>query len=1500
MKNLNLFRKSARGSEGSTLVSAVVRPSFDRRSTVVKHLAFMLLFLLGSLNVWGAEITYTFNSKSWDATSGGSAANWTSGKDGAGFSNNGIQVTTNASGANGTSPISFTNVTKVVCTYNTNASKGKGTIDVQVGTNDAKSVNWAYSGSASGTSANFTAVVNYSTPETGNVKITLNTTTNSIYLVSVTITTQSSNPEVNVSPASWDFGTVHASAEASKVFSVSGSNLTAGNLTLTVPDGFSVDPSSIAVDGTLAATNVTVSKNTSTEDDYAGNLSITGGGLESEKTVALTMTVDADPAPTGTFELYSGDITEGDYVICSGTTALKNELASNTNYIGYETVIVSENTITDPSDALIWHIAQSGEYWTIYNATADNYAASTGAKNKGQVIADGTDDKALWAASGTSSYEFVNKANTAASVNSNLRYNNGYGFACYGTGTGAALTLYKLSDGKEAAGLAYDDSDLSNLVKLGGTFTAPTLTNPNSLSVTYTSSNTDVVEVNASTGALTIKAVGVAEITASFAGNDDYKAGSAAYTIFVAEQAGTAGDPLTEASAKALIDLGCTLSAHVTGVAASQDATNYTITLSGGFEFYKTKDLNNVDFTSAYVSAGDKVTAFGQLTKFNSTYELANGCYLTSYTASTISKTHIANDQATAYTVAQALVYAADAVTYDLDDEVYVRGKVAVASTGLFSEKYLTYSISDDGTNENVLKVYNGLGVNGADFTSIDDIKVGEIVIVKGKLYDFKGTKELTDNELVWKKPVATIAIDNMALEFEEERTISATITPDAAVSTVSYSIKEGSDDCITLAAGKVTAKSVAGTATIIATIDATDDYEGATKEFTVTVAATDTRKVAVIDGITAVSGTLVTETAGSHKDKEYISYAALKGNAANAPAIPSGKSFVRIYQNGGYLAINAVKGCLIDEVIVSIPSDCNPTTIAVGTDEENLPTTGGSSATAGNNFSTGTGLNSQNVYLVCLGTDKNHRLEVGAITVKYNGDPISVKSIALSGEYQTEFTKNATFNHDGVVVTATYTDDSQADVTTLAEFSDPDMSTLGQKEITVSYGGKSTSYNIEVVAATLTEIALSGSYPTRFNMGDAFSHAGMTVTATYSDFSEEDVTASAIFSGYDMSVAGAQTVTVEFGGQSAEYQIIVVPENTDVLTADLIGVEGTSYVDWSDKTGFGTSSVYAGNSTNGSGANAGAIQLRYNASEEAKQAGIILTGSNGMVLKGFSVTVKSGSNTLNVYGKNTAYTSRLDLYSEDEATRGKLIGTVSATGALTLEEGVSYDDNYQYIGMRSNSGALYLSSIMITWGDATPEYKIVRSGLTAGNYYTICYNKKMTAIKGATLWSFIGKDASFAYLEEASAPFAAGKPYILYAESGKLEAVLEGDAVGASAIVANGAIHGTFADMDQAALTGAGDNIYLVIGNQLRRVDGQTGNSLPAYRAYVDLDEITGGAPSSMPGRKVRSMPMQGQTATGMDELNASETPVKMLINGQLFILRGEKMYDAKGQLVK
>lgn len=82
-------------------------------------------------------------------------------------------------------------------------------------------------------------------------------------------------------------------------------------------------------------------------------------------------------------------------------------------------------------------------------------------------------------------------------------------------------------------------SPTSVTATLGESFTAPTLSmSPSGLTVTYSSSNTNVATVNASTGAVTLKAVGVTTITASFAGNDDYYSNSATYTLTVKQQGG--------------------------------------------------------------------------------------------------------------------------------------------------------------------------------------------------------------------------------------------------------------------------------------------------------------------------------------------------------------------------------------------------------------------------------------------------------------------------------------------------------------------------------------------------------------------------------------------------------------------------------------------------------------------------------------------------------------------------------------------------------------------------------------------------------------------------------------------------------------------------------------------------------------------------------------------------------------------------------------------------
>ncbi|MCR4582345.1 MAG: Ig-like domain-containing protein [Prevotella sp.] len=71
---------------------------------------------------------------------------------------------------------------------------------------------------------------------------------------------------------------------------------------------------------------------------------------------------------------------------------------------------------------------------------------------------------------------------------------------------------------------------------MGETFTAPTLTNPYSVEVSWSSSDESVATVDAS-GNVTLVAAGTTVITATFAGNDDYKAGAASYTLTVEGEA---------------------------------------------------------------------------------------------------------------------------------------------------------------------------------------------------------------------------------------------------------------------------------------------------------------------------------------------------------------------------------------------------------------------------------------------------------------------------------------------------------------------------------------------------------------------------------------------------------------------------------------------------------------------------------------------------------------------------------------------------------------------------------------------------------------------------------------------------------------------------------------------------------------------------------------------------------------------------------------------------
>lgn len=328
-------------------------------------LTLIILCSIGVGNAWGqTTTTYTFTSKSWGATSGGSTANWTSGKDGSAFLTTtpaGLQIQTGSSGANGTSPKSFTNVTQVVITYNS-SKNGVGNFKVQIGSNTESSALTITKKKTNGT-VTFTPA----SPQSGKIKITGTCTTNSFSIASVTITeAAATTPTLTVSKASITSGLTYVSGggpSAAQTFTVSGSDLSA-NVTVAAPTNFEVskDGSSyagsqtITASGTLSATTIYVRlKSGLAVNSYSGNITVASTGATS-KTVSLSGSVTApaytvvwtiNPAAGGTLSTTSGTSTT-----VTPNSAYTYGSPAYTVTTGSATVSQSTNTFTATPSAI--------------------------------------------------------------------------------------------------------------------------------------------------------------------------------------------------------------------------------------------------------------------------------------------------------------------------------------------------------------------------------------------------------------------------------------------------------------------------------------------------------------------------------------------------------------------------------------------------------------------------------------------------------------------------------------------------------------------------------------------------------------------------------------------------------------------------------------------------------------------------------------------------------------------------------------------------------------------------------------------------------------------------------------------------------------------------------------------------------------------------------------------------------------------------------------------
>ncbi len=261
---------------------------------------------------------------------------------------------------------------------------------------------------------------------------------------------------------------------------------------------------------------------------------------------------------------------------------------------------------------------------------------------------------------------------------------------------------------------------------------------------------------------------------------------------------------------------------------------------------------------------------------------------------------------------------------------------------------------------------------------------------------------------------------------------------------------------------------------------------------------------------------------------------------------------------------------------------------------------------------------------------------------------------------------------------------------------------------VTATKGTKTgtATITVHVDAAIATETMSFNPNSITISVGETYdSEATISVTpsnATRVFLFESDDTSIATVDEYTGLVTGVSIGTTTITGfplngscdDTLTVKVEAPSKVSDTLTLSTTGVTSgsTSYTSWSGKQGT-SGAVYAGQSAGGNDS----IQLRSN----NNNSGIVTTTSGGTISK---VTVAWNSNTsgrtLEVYGKNSVYSSASDLYGANSGTQ---LGTINSDSQTTL----TITGSYQFVGVRSSSGALYMDSITFEWstsgGGGTP-----------------------------------------------------------------------------------------------------------------------------------------------------------------------------------------------------
>ena len=202
-----------------------------------------------------------------------------------------------------------------------------------------------------------------------------------------------------------------------------------------------------------------------------------------------------------------------------------------------------------------------------------------------------------------------------------------------------------------------------------------------------------------------------------------------------------------------------------------------------------------------------------------------------------------------------------------------------------------------------------------------------------------------------------------------------------------------------------------------------------------------------------------------------------------------------------------------------------------------------------------------------------------------------------------------------------------------------------------------------------------------------------------------------------------------------------------------------------------------------------------------------------------------------------------------------------------------------------------------IIFSPQTPSLITHTRNLPVGEYGTIClpYEVQAANIAGADVFELAGwpAESNAVTLNQIAGNMAAGHPYIFqataatstfsYEESGYQDAQ---------------SVNGLIGSYTQETIT-PNDNNFIIYNNQLYLVDVLA--YVGANRAYINRTAAESAVASPAPGRRQIKLYVAGtEVATGLEQINGTCPDGKFIQDGQLFIRRGRRTYNAQGAMMK